>query len=240
MSASCSGRPESSASAAASRNARPALLSAATERIWLGAGGMRFLSESRPPVRPASAMPTSPRTKPSWKPLRAFCAWRAPRSTELARRLLFIGLGQILLRERKAGAEELEDGLAELDARSPCLVDARAGEHVGGTGALADARESVAGEEWLAVLAGFFERFCAPGAQYAALEMTPERGMLDVVLQIAIGRCARDRPARRERRCRRRRDDPDARRESRRSQAREIRRCARPCRARAWCLQAAR
>ena len=43
----------------------------------------------------------------------------------------FVGGGEIFLRERLAGAQQFEDGLAELRAGGPGFVDARAGEHVG-------------------------------------------------------------------------------------------------------------
>ncbi len=44
---------------------------------------------------------------------------------------LFIGGGQILLREGLAGAQQLEHGFAQLHAGGPGLVHAGAGEHVG-------------------------------------------------------------------------------------------------------------
>ena len=99
----------------------------------------------------------------------------------------FVGRVEILRRERLAGAEQFDDGFAELHAGGPGFVHAGAGEHVGGAGALADAGVAVAGEVRLAVAAGFLQRFGAPGAQRAVLEMRPQRGMLDVVLQIAVG-----------------------------------------------------
>ena len=58
-----------------------------------------------------------------------------------------------------------------------------------------------------------------------------KRGMLDVVLQIAIGGARWDRSSTRARRCRPRPAGRDARRGSRRSPARDSRRCARRCRA---------
>ena len=88
----------------------------------------------------------------------------------------FIGRGQVFLREGLAGAQQLEHRFAQLHAGGPGLVHAGAGEHVGRAGALADAREAVAGEERLAVLARLFERLRAPGAQRAVLQVAPQSG----------------------------------------------------------------
>ena len=94
------------------------------------------------------------------------------------------------MREGLAGAEQFEDGFGELRAGGPGFVDAGAGEHVGGAGALADAGEAVAGEDGLAAAAGLLERLCAPGAEGSVFEDLPQGGVLDVVLQIAVGGAA--------------------------------------------------
>ena len=52
-------------------------------RVGRGRAGGQW---SLPPVSPARAMPIKPRTRPPWKPLRAFFASCASRSTQLARR----------------------------------------------------------------------------------------------------------------------------------------------------------
>ncbi|MGC4000407.1 MAG: hypothetical protein QM767_24380 [Anaeromyxobacter sp.] len=50
-----------------------------------GCGGS-WPSDTFPPVRPESAIPTSPVTTPRWKPSRAFSATRPSASTQLSRR----------------------------------------------------------------------------------------------------------------------------------------------------------
>ena len=114
--------------------------------------------------------------KPPWNPLRAFCGLARSALHPACTAALFVGGREVFAREGLARAKQFEDRLAELDAGGPGLVDAGAGEHVGRAGALADAGEAVADEEGLAVLARFFERFGAPGAQGAVLEVLPESG----------------------------------------------------------------
>ena len=98
-----------------------------------------------------------------------------------------VGGVEIFGGEGLARAQQLDDGFSELHAGGPGLVHTGVGEEIGGAGALADAGETVAIKERLAVAAGLFQRFSAPGAQGAVLEIAPQRGMLDEVLQIAIG-----------------------------------------------------
>jgi len=99
----------------------------------------------------------------------------------------FVGEGEIFLREGLARAEQFDDCLTQLRTRGPGLVHAGAGEHISRAGAFADACVAVAAEIGLAVAATLFQGFCAPGAQGSVLEVLPQRGVLDVVLQVAIG-----------------------------------------------------
>ncbi len=43
---------------------------------------------------------------------------------------IFVGGGEIFLREGLAGAQQFYDSVAELRARGPGLIDAGAGEHI--------------------------------------------------------------------------------------------------------------
>src|SRR5208337_1930356 len=64
-----------------------------------------------------------------------------------------VGVLQVFLGEGLLLLEQFDDSFGELSARSPSLVDAGTGKHVGASGALANAGVAVAGEEWLAVTA---------------------------------------------------------------------------------------
>ena len=145
-----------------------------------------------------------------------------------------VGLLQILPGERLPLLVQFEDGFGQLRAGGPGLVDAGAGEDVGAAGAFADACVAIAARG--RVRRGVPDSWSDLAPQErrrAALQMAPDVGVQEVVLEVAVGRSAWERGTRKGRRCRRWRPVPGARRGSRRSRARGSRRCGRPCRARA-------
>ena len=99
----------------------------------------------------------------------------------------FIGCGEIFFAKRFSFAQEFDNGFRQLNACHPGLVYAGTGKHVGAAGAFANAGIAVAGEERLAVPAGLLQGFRAPRAQDSTLQIFPNGGMLNVVLQIAVG-----------------------------------------------------
>ncbi len=125
---------------------------------------------------------------PRWKPSRAFSAMRALFLHPTGAPARHVGGFQILLGERLACPEVTPaPPRPSCDARGPRLVHAAAGQHVGAAGTFADARVAIARQERLAAHAGFLQRFRAPTAQLAALQVPPEIRMQHVVLQVAIG-----------------------------------------------------
>ena len=97
-----------------------------------------------------------------------------------------VGGVEVLFGEGFAFAHQFEDGFSELDAGEPGFIDAGASEDIGGAGVFADAGVAVAGEVGLAMLAGFEDGFGAPTAEFASFEETPEEGVLDEVLEVAV------------------------------------------------------
>ena len=99
---------------------------------------------------------------------------------------LHIGPLQILPGEGSVFPQKLDHALGQLRSGGPGLVHARAGQHVGAAGALADARVPVPGQKGFAELAGLLEGFGPPGAHGGTLQVGPQGRVHHPVLQIAV------------------------------------------------------
>jgi len=82
---------------------------------------------------------------------------------------------------------KFEDGFGELHPGGPGFIDAGAGEDVGAAGAFPNPGVAIANEKRLAATARFLKRLGAPGAQASTLQMTPEVGMQNKVLEVTVG-----------------------------------------------------
>ena len=156
-------RAEACASRSASAASTPATLRGEKRRICSCADGICPPSESFPSRESGQRHADHARARARrWNPLRAFSGLLGLALQRACAASRNVGGVEVLLREGLVRAQQLHHCVGQLHAGGPRLVHAGVGEHIGAARALADARESIAGQERLAVLARLLQATSRP------------------------------------------------------------------------------